>query len=206
MDRWPHAVWRRPGLWRWHHLAPAPTEADLAPARIALQGVEARVSGLVLNRDIYYTLSPGDSDYDYYDAESTTSPARPFDSVRGSAAERVVQKFDILGDPKMFPELGQLASRDFEIRPGHYMMMGDNSPRSKDSRGWSTDDQLRFHPSSGWDPNIRESWEVPEALLIGKAFYVYWPHGMPFGPTSASTAISGSLPTQCRTHDAGFAE
>ena len=28
----------------------------------------------------------------------------------------------------------------------------------------------------------RASWEVPRALLTGKAFFVYWPHGKPFGP------------------------
>ena len=61
-------------------------------------------------------------------------------------------------------------------------MLGDNSPQSKDSRGWSTRDQLLLYPEDGWDPNLRESWEVPEALLIGKAFFVYWPHAKPFGP------------------------
>ncbi len=54
-------------------------------------------------------------------------------------------------------------------------MMGDNSPRSKDSRGWSSDD-------AAWDTTDRKAWEVPRQLLTGKAFYVYWPHGVPFGP------------------------
>ena len=55
-------------------------------------------------------------------------------------------------------------------------MMGDNSPRSKDSRAWTTED-------AAWDDTTeRKSWEVPRQLLTGKAFYVYWPHGVPFGP------------------------
>ena len=29
-------------------------------------------------------------------------------------------------------------------------------------------------------------WEVPRPLLTGKAFYVYWPHGVPFGPDIAA--------------------
>ena len=57
-------------------------------------------------------------------------------------------------------------------------MLGDNSPRSKDSRGWGSDD-------SAWDPIDRKSWEVPRQLLTGKAFYVYWPHGVPFWPDIA---------------------
>jgi signal peptidase I len=63
-------------------------------------------------------------------------------------------------------------------------MLGDNSPRSKDSRGW--DHRDRYDPaypdSGGWDTTNRQFWEVPESLLIGKAFYIYWPHGKPFGP------------------------
>jgi hypothetical protein len=43
-----------------------------------------------------------------------------------------------------------------------FLMLGDNSPRSNDSRLWQT------------------TSTVPRRLLIGKAFYVYWPHGVPF--------------------------
>jgi hypothetical protein len=37
-------------------------------------------------------------------------------------------------------------------------------------------------PDSGWDDSGRESWEVPESLIIGKAFCVYWPHLKPAWP------------------------
>ena len=43
-----------------------------------------------------------------------------------------------------------------------FLMLGDNSPRSNDSRLWHT------------------TYSVPRHLLIGKAFFVYWPHGVPF--------------------------
>lgn len=43
-----------------------------------------------------------------------------------------------------------------------FLMLGDNSPRSNDSRLW----------------NLTHA--VPRRLLIGKAFYIYWPHGVPF--------------------------
>ncbi len=55
------------------------------------------------------------------------------------------------------------------------MMMGDNSPRSSDSRAWGSQD-------TDWSKDERSSWEVPRSMLIGKAFFVYWPHGKPFGP------------------------
>ena len=50
-----------------------------------------------------------------------------------------------------------------------FFMMGDNSPRSKDSRLWS---------------NARHAlhrYAVPRLALVGKAFFIYWPHGVPFG-------------------------
>jgi signal peptidase I len=142
---------------------------------IVSQGASLTVSGLVLKRDIYYTQYPGRSDYTGLLSWPLGSAADP--------ADRAVAVFNVLADPAHFPELGNLKETVYKIRPGHYMMMGDNSPKSKDGRGWEQRDQMHpDRPDSGWDPNVRESWEVPESLLIGKAFYVYWPHGKPFGP------------------------
>jgi signal peptidase I len=52
--------------------------------------------------------------------------------------------------------------------PDEFFMMGDNSPRSKDSRLWS---------------NVRHAdhrYAVPRLALVGKAFFIYWPHWIPF--------------------------
>jgi hypothetical protein len=135
-----------------------PTAADLDPVGIAVRGAEVHVSDLVLTRDIHYTLYPGSWDYDGLGlARSTT-----------------------LSDPREFPLLKDVGHADFTIEPGRTMMLGDNSPRSKDGRGWSDHD-------AKWDPDGRQRWEVPEDLLIGKAFFVYWPHGKPFWPDIAIT-------------------
>ncbi len=62
-------------------------------------------------------------------------------------------------------------------------MLGDNSPWSRDGRAWGSADQIDpDFPGQGWDDSGRQSWEVPEALLIGKAFCVYWPHPKPVWP------------------------
>jgi signal peptidase I len=139
---------------------PAPTEDDLTPVRIAASGTSIAVSDLVLKRDIYYTQTPGGSDYSSWDQPSPLSG---------------VEMLDILADSARFPELANLKWRDYEIGADRFMMLGDNSPRSKDSRGWSTAD-------ASWDTSQppRSSWEVPRALLTGKAFYIYWPHGRPW--------------------------
>ena len=62
-------------------------------------------------------------------------------------------------------------------------MLGDNSPWSRDARAWGQADRFDpEYPNLGWDKTGRSSWEVPESLLIGKAFCVYWPHPKPVWP------------------------
>ena len=150
--------------------ASAPTADDLDPVGIATEGVAATVQGLRLTRDIYYSLQPGRVDYDGLELDDPL-PADP------------VAVFDWLANPRLFAAFGKLGPRDFPIASGRYMMMGDNSPWSRDGRDWRRTDQVEpGRPGRGWDDSGRESWEVPESLLIGKAFCVYWPHLTPVWP------------------------
>jgi signal peptidase I len=142
-------------------LVPIPTEADLVPAAVGVRNATVVASDLVLKRDIYYTQYPGRLDYgvvweDHY-------PRNP------------AELFDFLSDPSRFPSFAKVKSHEYTIGQERFFMMGDNSPRSKDSRGWGSDD-------SAWDSTDRKPWEVPRQLLTGKAFYVYWPHGYPVWP------------------------
>jgi signal peptidase I len=144
--------------------SPVPTAGDLAPAALTISNAAVVASDLVLKRDIYYTQYPGRIDYgfgweDHY-------PRNP------------TELFDLLSDPARFPNLVKMRSPetiDYPIGLDRYFMMGDNSPRSKDSRGWGSED-------ASWDSSQRRPWEVPRHLLTGKAFYIYWPHGVPMGP------------------------
>jgi signal peptidase I len=145
-----------------------PTSADLEPARISAKGASVQVSGLVLKRDIYYTLEPSESDYANLD---------------WSARNESSALFELLSDPARFSSLTHYQPREYPLGPGRYLMLGDNSPWSRDGRAWSTSDQVTVgDPDHGWDHTGRQSWEVPEALLIGKAFCVYWPHPKPVWP------------------------
>lgn len=147
---------------------PRPTAGDLSPATVATRGADVALSGLVLKRDVYYTRNPARSDYD------ENWPRAPWDSA---------SLFEMLSEPQEFQGLDPGEARDFPIRPGHYFFMGDNSPWSKDARAWGTLDQADpDFPDRGWSNVHREPWEVPESMLIGKAFFLYWPHAQPFGP------------------------
>ena len=73
-----------------------------------------------------------------------------------------------LSDPQAYAEAITTAEewnlvQDIVTGPGEYLAMGDNSPQSSDSRMWSRGRQV-----------------VPESHLVGKAFFTYWPHGIPF--------------------------
>ena len=141
--------------------APVPTAADLSPAAIAAKGAVVSASDLVLTRDIYYTQTPGYTDYG--PVWGGVEPRRPS------------ELFDFLADPALFKNIALARDEEYELGEDRFMMMGDNSPRSKDSRGWDSSDR-------SWDFLDRKSWEVPRSLITGKAFFVYWPHGVPFGP------------------------
>ena len=53
--------------------------------------------------------------------------------------------------------------QDLQTGEGEYIALGDNSPQSNDSRAWDEDNRV-----------------VPANHLVGKAFWTYWPHGVPF--------------------------
>jgi signal peptidase I len=57
-------------------------------------------------------------------------------------------------DPSTWDGLRQPPVRTFYVRPGHYFVLGDNSAESSDSRSWGS---------------------VPHRLLLGRAFFVYYP-------------------------------
>jgi signal peptidase I len=145
----------------------APTAADLQPARIRARNAGVQVDKLVLKRDIYYTLDPGEADY--ADVSATRNDAQDL--------------YDILADPSRFARLSRRPPKEYPIRPGYYLMLGDNSPWSRDARAWGqgTNGSEVSAASPQGGPS-RASWEVPESLLIGKAFCVYWPHPKPVWP------------------------
>jgi signal peptidase I len=154
--------------------SPVPTAADLEPARIAAMRASIEVDQLILRRDVYYTLEPAETDYSNLD---------------GSARTESSALLDLLSDPARFPQLTRYPARDYPIGPGRYLMLGDNSPWSRDGRAWGNSDQIDADfPGKGWDNSGRQSWEVPEALLIGKAFCVYWPHPKQIWPRLRFTA------------------
>ena len=136
-----------------------PQDADLTPVGIAAQGLAIRVSDLLIERDIYYR------------ADSVSNDAGVFGGHESEVDENLPLR-DLLNNPTGWGELYEDKFHMAEFRqlgPEEFFVMGDNSPRSQDSRLWPN--QVRHAPNRH---------AVNRQALIGKAFFVYWPHGVPF--------------------------
>ena len=94
---------------------PRPTADDLEPVRIAAGRCRGRrVRPGRLKRDVHYTLDPSN------DRTTTGWTGR-----RGIDASAL---FRLLSDPDRSPGSSRAPGRDYPITPGHYLMLGDNSP------------------------------------------------------------------------------
>lgn len=127
-----------------------PEQNDLTPVGIATAGLAATVSNLVLERDIYY--------------RADFAPYTPKRSGNDSFESRLANS---LNDPDDWADIYLSDADDFDVLdiqvgPDHYLALGDNSPRSLDGRLWE------------------KTKSVPREYLVGKAFFIYWPHGVPF--------------------------
>lgn len=144
---------------------PAPQDEDLIPVGVAVRNAGAKISNLLIERDIYYRASQiSNDDADRFTWSGDDEHPEPYSLRR------------VLHDPAEWYELYSKRARGsnnspearFELGPNEYLMLGDNSPRSQDSRVW---------------PNARGAERrhaVPRSALVGRAFYIYWPHGVPF--------------------------
>jgi signal peptidase I len=72
------------------------------------------------------------------------------------------QYADVMADPQLWRERFRHREKVFRVEPATYFVLGDNNPRSKDGRLW------------------HGTHTVKEHLMIGQAFFIYWPHGVPF--------------------------
>lgn len=107
---------------------PGPLANDLRPAGIAVRGGTLTVRHLFLWRDVYYTRRPGERDHG--------------------------MEVSDWSDPDQWRPLRVILPVTYYVRPGHYLCLGDNSPKSSDSRAWGM---------------------VPERLMLGRALVIYYP-------------------------------
>jgi signal peptidase I len=124
-----------------------PLKTDLAPVGVGVRGAQATLAHLKLERDIYYRGTGGGFNW-----EGGQLSALLDDPAQWS---RKYQEYE--------RQISNMDEMLLEIDENSYLALGDNSPRSSDSRYWGEDQR-----------------SVPRDHLVGKAFWIYWPHGVPF--------------------------
>ena len=153
---------------------PQPTQRDLSPCGIAGRHVQLSVSDLVLQRDIYYRNEA----FQFSEEDGLSRDQNPEHEVRDEVS---LQR--LLTDPEAYAQRYQEESviqiekfgrfTEYQLADDEYLMFGDNSSMSKDSRLF--DYQAR--PLNGI---YSHRYAVRQQDLIGKAVYIFWPHGVPF--------------------------
>jgi len=137
-------------------LDPEPTEADLQPARIGSRGLAATASHLRLFRDVYYIATRSPQKQSDYDLPPEFSGSHPLVSPTPESLAALFSDQDRWSFFKYRREVW------FALQAGEFLMLGDNSAESKDSRLWESDDGTPYC--------------VRRDLLKGKALWIYWPH------------------------------
>ena len=141
-----------------------PQASDLTPVGVAVKNLTATVSGIKLERDLYYR------------SEAVLPQMLGYiKEVETESNERVLR--ELANAPSEYTEFyhanapllnGGMPVR-FTLDDNEYLMLGDNSARSQDSRLWAnTRNNVHRHA-------------VPRNYLVGKALLIFWPHGLRVG-------------------------
>ncbi len=152
-----------------------PTADDLSPVGVSAKGMTATVSRLLVQRDVYYR---GDS--------TDGPPAAGEWPTREAGSEQMEYRLNALaGRPDAYadayrentPRLAEPLR--FALAADEYLMLGDNSPKSQDSRLWSnTRGDVHRHA-------------VPANAIVGKALLIFWPHGLRWGNENKNGIAQG---------------
>jgi signal peptidase I len=130
---------------------------DLEPLGIGAQGLSLNVSRLRVLRDVYYLAVSYDSGWEN-DYEQL---------VDRDAVLQIATKPESWSTTPLFDRRREYV--EFALGEDQFFPMGDNSPQSKDARIWSRPG--RDAPKVPPPPYVRRD------LLLGKALFIYWPHG-----------------------------
>jgi len=144
-----------------------PTDADLIPASIGARNAELAVRHLKLYRDVYYIADRSYGDRTQPGDEYLTDYGRNPYLFPNLTADKLA---NFLSTPADWSVFRDRKHTDFVLAENQFLALGDNSPNSHDARFWM--DRITKEPL----------YWVDRDQIVGKAFYVYWPHAWDFWP------------------------
>jgi len=140
----------RPAIYRSGH-PQRPTPADLSPVGIGVDGATIQVNRLRIFRDIYYVAG-----FQHSEGMLTDQVRNPY--LFPYLTREKLARF--MATPQWWAAFEESATMNYELGDNEFFALGDNSPNSGDSRVWA----------------VRGSGAVQRDQVLGKAFFVYWPH------------------------------
>ena len=125
---------------------------------VALGGEKVRIGD---DRHVYINGTRLDASTPHFEKVYSFDPAKPpADSkYSGHLNDTIARKYL----PHLLAPLFPDQNTEFEVPPNNYMVMGDNTVNSYDSRGWGP---------------------FPRENVIGRSWFVYWPFGAQDGRPS----------------------
>jgi signal peptidase I len=132
--------------------------SDLRPVGIGSRGAALRIGDVKICRDVYYIAEKQE-----YPGPRTDVISDFISAPQHSDYHDWRRWEDVFGDRNMRTAL-------FVMEADQFLMLGDNSAQSKDSRLWPGVSRAELY---GYE---RLHHYVHRDLLIGKAVYIYWPH------------------------------
>lgn len=129
--------------------AQAPTFPDV---RIGIQGGQALLSKVQLDRDLIYTSHPANT------------------AVGRQPARGALRKAE-----------GRSVGQPVTLAADQFFVLGDNSPNSSDGRYWQQINPW-IRKRAFTHPDLAQPGVVPRRLLIGRAFFVYLPAFLSLDP------------------------
>jgi signal peptidase I len=142
----------REGMLPWAGEAEGDDQGDLAPAGVASRGAKLAVTRLAVLRDIYYIATKYPENQLNYTTDYAPTNLDPETLFSQSSA---------------WQHFATRQRREFPVEEGQLLVLGDNSPESKDCRLWMMGDARSGVPGGPY---------LDRRLLIGKAVCVFWPH------------------------------
>ena len=150
----------------------SPTALDLEPAAIGIRETSVRVEHLKIERNLYYISCNGET-RDRDNCDLIHSPFRYDFSFNEENVKR------ILSTPEYWTDFGKTHRTTFKLEKDQFLMCGDNSAASKDSRLWTEDGIPHY---------------VERQYLIGEAICVFWPHGLRIPIPGTKLAVIPNFP------------
>ena len=128
---------------------------DAAPLGVGGRGIDLRIDRLRVLRDVYYVAAQGSgvtNDYDHSKLGPEFTQWETWSSIQ-----------EVFANPRSWSTTALFGARrhvDFPLEEDQFFPLGDNSPQSLDGRLWTPSSERFVHRD----------------LLVGKAFFIYWPH------------------------------